>query len=217
MAQAVDLVVHRAVLLDVRVARRDVGLGLVVVVVRDEVLHPVVGEELSELVGQLRRQRLVRSQHEGGPLHLLDRPGDRGALARARDPEKGLEAVASLDALGERGNGGGLITRRFEVGDHPEGGHPAMVSTPCDSSASGTEGRRAASRPAEVDGPEELHLLPPARHCFHEPRVVCRPVEGDDPPCLPVGDRHVGVLGQVGPQLALRQREARRRVHAQVG
>jgi hypothetical protein len=45
-AQPVDLVVDRGVLLDVGVARRDVGLGLVVVVVADEVLDGVVGEEL---------------------------------------------------------------------------------------------------------------------------------------------------------------------------
>ena len=59
VAQPVDLVVDRAVLLDVRVARGHVGLGLVVVVVGDEVLDPVVGEELAELVGQLGGQRLV--------------------------------------------------------------------------------------------------------------------------------------------------------------
>jgi hypothetical protein len=46
VAQPVDLVVDRRVLLDVGVARGHVGLGLVVVVVADEVLDPVVGEEL---------------------------------------------------------------------------------------------------------------------------------------------------------------------------
>src|SRR5437773_1407446 len=74
--QALDLVVDRAVLLDVRVRGREVRLGLVVVVVGHEVLHPVVREELAELVGQLRRQRLVRGDDERGLLDLLDRPGD---------------------------------------------------------------------------------------------------------------------------------------------
>ena len=49
VAHPVDLLVARAVLLDVGVAPRDVCLGLVVVVVRDEVLHRVLGEELLEL------------------------------------------------------------------------------------------------------------------------------------------------------------------------
>ena len=52
--QPLDLLVHRAVLLDVRVRLWDVGLGLVVVVIADEVLDRVVREELPELVGQLR-------------------------------------------------------------------------------------------------------------------------------------------------------------------
>ncbi len=42
VAEPIDLVVDRRVLLDVGVARGDVGLGLVVVVVADEVLDPVV-------------------------------------------------------------------------------------------------------------------------------------------------------------------------------
>ena len=74
VAQAVDLVVDRGVLLDVEVLRRDVGLGLVVVVVADEVLDRVVREELAELVAELRRQRLVVRDHQRRPLDRLDRP-----------------------------------------------------------------------------------------------------------------------------------------------
>ena len=90
------------VLLDVRVARRDVRLGLVVVVVADEVLDPVVGEELAHLLGQLGGEALVRGEDQRRPLRLLDRPGDRGRLARAGDAEQRLEAVAALDAFAER-------------------------------------------------------------------------------------------------------------------
>src|ERR1700694_5696857 len=50
VAQAVDLRVDRGVLLDVEVAARDVGLGLVVVVVGDEVLDRGVGGGGPELV-----------------------------------------------------------------------------------------------------------------------------------------------------------------------
>ena len=124
VAEAIDLVVDRAVLLDVGVARRDVRLGLVVVVVADEVLDPVVREELAELVGELRGEALVRGQHQRGPLDLLDRPGNRGALARAGDAEEGLEALPALDAFGERGDGLGLVARRLEIGYDLEGRHP---------------------------------------------------------------------------------------------
>ena len=66
VAQPVDLLVDGRVLLDVEVLGRDVGLGLVVVVVGDEVLDRVVGEEGAELVAQLRGQRLVVGEHERG-------------------------------------------------------------------------------------------------------------------------------------------------------
>ena len=59
VAQLVDLVVARRVLLDVRVAARQVRLGLVVVEVGDEVLDRVVREELAELAVELRGERLV--------------------------------------------------------------------------------------------------------------------------------------------------------------
>ncbi len=84
VAQPVDLVVDRAVLLDVRVGGREVGLGLVVVVVADEVLDPVLREQLPELGRELRGQRLVRREHQRGPLGLGDHVRDREALARNR-------------------------------------------------------------------------------------------------------------------------------------
>ena len=130
VAQPVDLVVDRRVLLDVGVARGDVGLGLVVVVVADEVLDPVVGEELAELVGQLGGQGLVGRDHERGPLDLLDGPGDGGALARAGDAEQGLEAVAPRDAVGQPVDGPRLVAGGGEVGDHLELGHGPECTDP---------------------------------------------------------------------------------------
>ncbi len=56
MAEAVDLVVDGRVLLYVGVGRREVRLGLVVVVVGDEELDPVLREEVPQLGGQLGGQ-----------------------------------------------------------------------------------------------------------------------------------------------------------------
>ena len=72
MAELVDLLVARRVLLDVRVAPGDVGLGLVVVVVGDEVLDGVVREELLELAIQLRGERLVVGEDERGSAAVGD-------------------------------------------------------------------------------------------------------------------------------------------------
>ena len=97
--QPLDLLVDRGVLLDVGVGLRDVRLGLVVVVVGDEVLDRVVGEQLAQLVGELRGQRLVGLHHQHRALHLLGHPGDRGGLAGAGGAEQHDVLLAALDPL----------------------------------------------------------------------------------------------------------------------
>ena len=127
MAKPVDLVVDRGVLLDVGVGLRDVRLGLVVVVVGDEVLHPVLGEELTELVGQLRRQRLVGGDHQRGPLHRLDGPGDGGRLTRSGYPEQRLEGVAPVDPRRQLFDRLGLVASRAELGMDGERRHHLRI------------------------------------------------------------------------------------------
>ena len=91
-AHLLDVLVDRAVLLDEEIALRHVGLGLVVVVVADEVLDRVLREELAELAVELRRQRLVRREDDRRPADLGDHVGHREGLARAGDAEQRLEA-----------------------------------------------------------------------------------------------------------------------------
>ncbi len=119
-AHAVDLVVDRRLLLDVGVGRRDVGLGLVVVVVADEVLDGVVGEEAAELLAELRRQRLVVHHDEGRPVHAGDdlRHGER--LARPGHAEEHLRALAPIQAVRELVDGAGLVAAQLEVGHQRE-------------------------------------------------------------------------------------------------
>ncbi len=111
-AQPVDVVVDAGVLGDVGVGRRDVGLGLVVVVVRDEVAHRVLGEELLELPVELRRQRLVVRDHQRRASPLGDHVGDGERLARPGDPEQDLAPLATTQAVGQRGDGLGLVAAR---------------------------------------------------------------------------------------------------------
>ena len=85
VAQAFDVLVARRVLLDEGVARRHIRLGLVVVVVADEVLDRVLGEEVFELCVQLRRQSLVGRQHQSRAVHLLDHGRHGEGLARTGD------------------------------------------------------------------------------------------------------------------------------------
>ena len=121
--EPIDLLVDGRVLLDVQVPAGDVRLGLVVVVVGDEVLDGVVREERPELIAQLRRQRLVVGDHKRRALHRLDHARHRHRLARAGGAEQRLKPLAGLNALGQGLDRARLIGGRRERGVELELGH----------------------------------------------------------------------------------------------
>ena len=117
---AIDLVVDRRFLLDVRIGGRNVGFGLVVVVVADEVLDGVLGKEAAELLVELRGERLVVDHHQRRPVHARDRLRHRERLARPGDAQQYLIAIAAVQALGQLANGAFLVARELEVGHEVE-------------------------------------------------------------------------------------------------
>ena len=119
-AHPVDLVVDRRFLLDVRVGGGNVGLGLVVVVVADEVLDRVLGKEAPELLEELSRQGLVVDHHQRRPVDGGDgvRHGER--LARPGDAEQHLMPIAPVEPLGQLADRARLIPGELEVGDEAE-------------------------------------------------------------------------------------------------
>ncbi len=121
VAHAVDLLVDGGFLLDIGVGARDVGLGLVVVVVGDEVLHRIVGEEALELRIELGGEGLVGREDERRALGAGDHLGGGEGFARAGDAEEDLVGLAILDAFHQFGDGGGLVAGRHIVGGEAEG------------------------------------------------------------------------------------------------
>ena len=121
--QPVDLLVDRRVLLDVQVPRRDVGLGLVVVVVGDEVLDRVRREVRPELVAELRGERLVVRHDQRRPLDRLDRRGHRHRLAGAGGAEQRQAAVPALDPVRQGFDRLRLVGGRRVDGVELEGRH----------------------------------------------------------------------------------------------
>ena len=114
-------------LLDVRVGARDVCLGLVEVVVRDEILDGVLGEELAELGPELRSERLVWREHQRGPLLLRDDVGDGEGLPGPGHPEEDLLALALHQSAVERADRFRLVTSRCEGRKQLESGHPSSL------------------------------------------------------------------------------------------
>ena len=120
MAHAVDLLVDVGFLLDVGVRARDIGLGLIVVVVGDEVLDGVAGEEALHLPVELGRERLVRREDERRALGRGDDMRHGEGLARAGDAEQHLRALVLADALHQLGDRLWLVALRLELRDEPE-------------------------------------------------------------------------------------------------
>ncbi len=129
VAQPVDLVVARRVLLDVRVAAGQVRLGLVVVEVADEVLDRVVREELAEFRVQLGSERLVVGEDQRRLVVLLDGPRQGRGLAGPGGPEEGLVAQSATETVGQSFDRRRLVARRLERGDKVEIGHGANCTT----------------------------------------------------------------------------------------
>ena len=120
MAHPVDLLVDGRFLLDIGVGARDVGLGLVVVVIGDEILDRVLREERLELAVELGGEGLVGGKHQGRTLRRLDHLGHRVGLARAGDAEQHLVALLRVDRLDQLGDRLRLVALRLKLGDDLE-------------------------------------------------------------------------------------------------
>jgi hypothetical protein len=108
-AEFVQLFVDGGFFFYEEIAGGDVGFGLVVVVVGDEVFDGVVGEEGFELVVELGGEGLVVREDEGGALQLFDDLGHGEGLAGAGDAEEDLIFFSGVDTGDEFGDGSGLV------------------------------------------------------------------------------------------------------------
>ena len=117
VAQAVDLVINGGIFFDVGVGRSDVGFGLVIVEVADEIVDLVFREELAELGIELSGKGFIVGENEGGALVILDDVRHGEGLAGAGDAQESLFADAGVETSGELGDGLRLIASRLVFGD----------------------------------------------------------------------------------------------------
>ena len=117
--QFLDLVIDAQVLFYIGVGGGEVGLRLIVIVVRDEVFHRVLGEEGLELAVELRRQGFVVAQDQRRPLEVLDDVRHREGLSgtghaqQADVPDVILQRLGNL-TYGFRLVAGRLVCRKVE-------------------------------------------------------------------------------------------------------
>ena len=121
-SQLLDLLVDREILLDIGVRRGQIGLGLIVVVVGNEVLDGIVRKEVLELAIELSCKRFVVAQHECRTVELGNDVGDRKGLARSRNTQQRVVGRMRADRAHQFGNCFGLVARwlivRYEFEVH---------------------------------------------------------------------------------------------------
>ena len=126
VAQTLHLLIDGGVLLNKRIGLRHVRLRLVVVVVRDEILHRIIRQQLAQLIRQLRRQSLILHEHQSRTLHRLNQPGCGRGLTGTGSAHQHNVLLTVLHTLGELGDSLRLITGRLEGADHFKGGDDAV-------------------------------------------------------------------------------------------
>ena len=79
------MLIDGSVFFDIGVARRNVGLGLIVVVIGNEILHSVIREKFPHLGIKLSGERFVWCQNQRRSAKLGNNMSHRERLPRAGD------------------------------------------------------------------------------------------------------------------------------------
>ena len=97
MPKPVNFVVDRRILFDKCVAGGNVRLGLVVVVIADEILDSVLWKKFFHLLCQLGGEALIWSKYQRWTLYRFDSPSDGCGFTRTGDAQQGLKTITTLD------------------------------------------------------------------------------------------------------------------------
>lgn len=110
MAQAVNLVVNGTIFLNISVATCDVGFRLVIIKVRNKIMHLVIWKKLTKLRVKLRGQGFVVRQHKGRFLHVLNQIRHGKSLTGAGHTQQSLLANTLVQPIAKLCNSLRLVT-----------------------------------------------------------------------------------------------------------
>ena len=104
------MIIYLRIFLDKRIRRGHIGLGLVVIIVRNKVLDRVFGEELFKFSVELCRERLVVRHHDRWPLELLNDVGHGEGFTASGNTQECLRREPCTDSIYQLLYRAGLIT-----------------------------------------------------------------------------------------------------------
>ncbi len=114
MAEAINLLVHRRVFFDIGIGARNIGFGLVIVVIGDKILDRIIWEKGFHLSIKLSRQSFVMCQDKGRALQIFDDLGHGEGFTRTGNAQQNLVFFKSLYAANQFLNSLRLIACRFK-------------------------------------------------------------------------------------------------------
>ena len=97
--QLVDLIVDHRILCNIRIAGRYICLRLIVIIIRDKILHGVFRKEFLHFTVELSGKRLVMRNDQCRPVQGLDHIGHRKCLAGSGHAQQSLELISFLKPL----------------------------------------------------------------------------------------------------------------------
>ncbi len=109
-AKPLQLLVDRAVLFDEEILSGQIGFGLIVVIVGDEVFDVIVRKKTFEFAVELRGQCFVVRHNQCGLTRLFDHLCHRIGFAAACDTQECLILITFQDRITDRFNGLRLVT-----------------------------------------------------------------------------------------------------------
>ena len=113
MAKPVDLLVDGAVLLNIGICGRDIGLWLVIVVIGNKILYRVVRKKLAELGAKLCGQRFIVRQHQRRAVGVRNNIRHRKSFAAAGNAQHRLRRVPFFQPLSQFCDCLRLVARGF--------------------------------------------------------------------------------------------------------
>ena len=91
--------INRGIFFNEKIAARHIGFGLIIVVVRNEVLDRVIRKEFPHFGIKLRGQRLIGRHDERGHALPCDDIGHRKGFARTGHAQERLKSQTALKPL----------------------------------------------------------------------------------------------------------------------
>ena len=116
MAHPVDLFVDGRFLLDEGIGAGYIGLGLVIIIIGNEIFHRIMRKKAFEFAVELRGERLVGRKDQSGAVCFRDDLGGGEGFSGSRNTEQNLIALTALNAFDKFGNCVRLVSCRLILG-----------------------------------------------------------------------------------------------------